>query len=198
MLFNLFTSFVWGGVLQKKDQQIRIMICKVFRDCQVRTVCFGQWSGFFSIWSAFKFQLHFAIHCCIWFGFKGRLQEELSLIYKGLNPCVEHIQTLPGHLPHFCSVWLYRLKSYPEGRHLQTCFRNWMCNESPLKGKIYCWSKQLYMKWEVLPWVCRFKPHFLTILIHTAMLTVLLSFSVDPWILCVLQHSGLEEHLFPE
>jgi len=38
MLFNLFTSFVWGGVLQKKGQQSRILICKMFRDFQVRTV----------------------------------------------------------------------------------------------------------------------------------------------------------------
>lgn len=87
----------------------------------------------------------------------------VKLYIQGLNPWVEHIQQLLGHLPYLCSVWLYRLKSYPEGRHLQTCFRNRMCNEPLLKGKIYCWSKQIYMKWEALPWVCRFKPHFLTI-----------------------------------
>lgn len=198
MLFNLFTSFVWEGVLRKKVEQIRIKICKMFGDFQVRTLCVGQWSGFFSIWSPLKFQLYFAIHCCIWFGFKGRLQEELSLIYKGLNPCVEHIQPLAGHLPYLCSVWLSRLKSYPEGRHLQTCFRNWMCNGSPLKGKIYWWLKQFIYEVGSPPRVCRVKPYFLTILIHTATFTLFPSFSVDPWILSVLQHSGLEEHLCPK
>lgn len=143
MLFNLLMSFIWEGVLQKKDEQIRIRICKVFRHFSGKDSVLGSGVGFFqSIWSTLRFQLYFAINCCIWFGFKGRLQEELSLIYKGLNPCVEHIQPLAGHLPYLCSVWLSRLKSYPEGRHLQTCFRNWMCNGSSLKGKIYCWLKQ--------------------------------------------------------